>query len=88
MTKLGINRTINKEAEELIIRKDLKNTPFQIISIVEENKHFAVMGKYRITENYDKVTKCENEVTKITWNRLIQIIMLLHEYNNNPTQKN
>lgn len=63
----------------MITRKDIKNSPFTIISLNETNEHFAVIGEYRITEKYNKASKAEGEVQKITWNRIIQITMILIE---------
>jgi len=68
--------TANKE---LIQRKEVKNTPFTIISKTDTNEHFAVMGDYRITEVYDSQNKVEKEVKKITWNRIIQVMMIVNE---------
>ena len=64
---------------ELIKRKEVKNTPFTIISKTDTNEHFAVMGDYRITEVYDSQNKVEKEVKKITWNRIVQVMMILNE---------
>ena len=55
--------------------KQIKNTPFTIVS--EDEKVFAVMGRYRLTENYNNAEECEKAVTEITWNRLIQVISIM-----------
>ena len=72
-----------QKGSELISRKEVKDTPFTIISLNDKSQHFATLGEYRITEIYDKVNKAEEEVVKITWNRLIQVIMILQEKNKN-----
>lgn len=69
----------NGEATELLSRKEIKDTPFQVVSIAEENKHFAILGEYRITEKYDTAKEAEKEVVKMTWNRIIQVMMILQE---------
>lgn len=75
--------TLSKEQKELLNTTDkqnlnfkqIKNTPFTIVS--EDEKVFAVMGKYRLTENYNSAEECEKAVTEITWNRLIQVISIM-----------
>ena len=66
---------------ELVKRKKLKDTPFEVISVEKDGKyeHFGVLGEYRVTEVYDKASKVESEVIKITWNRIIQVSMILIE---------
>lgn len=75
------SKTVDKQESnsELITRSEVKNTPFQIISINENKEHFAVLGEYRVTEKYATKTVAEDEVKKITWNRLIQVIMIMNE---------
>jgi len=71
---------INSESlkgEEMIKRKNIKDSPFEIITIDKES--FGVMGEYRITEKYKTVTKVKEELEKITWNRIVQVIMILNE---------
>lgn len=65
----------NTTDKEHLNFKQIENTPFTIIS--EEEKVFAVMGKYRLTENYNSAEECEKAVTEITWNRLIQVISIM-----------
>lgn len=75
---LGVKRVNNKGSNSEIIRRiDVKDTPFEII--VQEGKAFGVMGKYRITEAYEKESTVHEELKKVTWNRIVQIIMLLWE---------
>lgn len=63
------NTTDNKE---LITYKDVENTPFTIIK--NENGHMGVIGEFRLTEYYKTEKECIEEVTKINWNRLIQVM--------------
>jgi hypothetical protein len=65
-----------KSGEELIKRKDIKDSPFEIITINGES--FGAMGQYRITEK-GKFKDIEKELSKITWNRIVQVVMLLDE---------
>ena len=66
---------LNSNSEELIQRIDIKDTPFQII--VTERGAWGIMGKYRLTEILETPEKVEEVLTKLTWNRIIQVMMLL-----------
>lgn len=78
MKKVDNNESNSKE--ELVKRKEVENTPFTIITT--NGKSFGAMGKYRITEPYDKEEEVEKELKKITWNRLIQVVILLIDSKN------
>lgn len=62
---------------ELIKREDVAESPFTVITTEEGS--FGVMGQYRITEPHKNKGKVIKELKKITWNRIIQVIMLLNE---------
>ncbi len=66
--------------EELVKRKDIKETPFQVITT--EGVSFGAMGEYRVTEKCETVKEVEKELKKITWNRIIQVMMILEEVKN------
>lgn len=80
----------HKKGEELITRTDIKDSPFMVVSIPEKNHHFGVLGKFRITEFYDDKQLCVNELSKVTWNRIVQVFSLLmdtyHENENKTTK--
>ncbi len=63
--------------KELVERENLKDTPFEIITI--DNESFGTMGEYRITEKNKSKEEIKKELGKITWNRIIQIVMILEE---------
>jgi hypothetical protein len=63
--------------EEIIKKTEVKDSPFNIIEV--DGEFFGSMGQYRVTETYDSHQKCKKELEKITWNRLIQVIMILGE---------
>lgn len=73
-----------KEGSELIKRTDVKNSPFVIISA--DGNHFAALGNYRLTELYTSFEECKNDIQKITWNRIIQIITLTNDILNNKNK--
>jgi hypothetical protein len=67
-------------SEELIKRESINDSPFEIITIKEES--FGAMGEYRITETYKTIAEVKKELKKITWNRIIQVVMILEEVKN------
>lgn len=75
-------------SNEIIQRHEIENCPFSILAT--EGKVFGVMGKYRITEPLSypvgnekkrdlKIKALEKEVSQITWNRIVQVIIILLE---------
>lgn len=71
-------KTIDKQDSnyELITRTDVEDSPFVIIG--KDNEYFGVMGKYRITEPEETKEEVLKKLQKITWNRIIQVIMILN----------
>jgi DNA-binding HxlR family transcriptional regulator len=63
--------------KELIKREEIPNSPFHVITIKGES--FGVMGDYRLTEKGESAEEIKKELSKITWNRIVQVIMLLEE---------
>jgi len=68
---------LNSDKEELIKRTYVIDSPFVIITT--DGKSFGTLNKYRITELYDTVEEVNEELGKITWNRLIQVMMIVNE---------
>lgn len=62
---------------ELIKREGIENSPFTIITI--DGKSFGSMGQYRITETKDTVKEIKDELEKITWDRIVQVVLILNE---------
>lgn len=65
-------------------RHEVKNAPFEIIEmeIEKKQKFFGTLGESRLTEPYDTLEKCKKELTKMTWNRIAQVIMVtIDSYN-------
>ena len=63
--------------EELIKRVQIKDSPFEVIT--QDGYSFGVMGNYRLTEKSNDAKEAAKELKKITWNRVIQIVMILDE---------
>lgn len=60
--------------QELVSRTEVADSPFTIIGT--EGKYFAVMGAYKVTEQYDT----EEEVLEklgFSWDRVTQIFAIM-----------
>jgi hypothetical protein len=76
----NVNGTDKKNSsEELIKREDIKDTPFQVIEIKDRKECFGVMGEYRVTQKYETTAEVKKDLKKMTWNRIVQVIMILGE---------
>jgi hypothetical protein len=74
----NVEELTNKDSgSELVSRNPIEGTPFTIISL--ENKHFGIMGEYRVTEEMKSKGEVEDELKCITWNRIIQVMMILED---------
>ena len=63
--------------EQLVERWPIEETPFTVIRV--EKKYFGVMGEYRVTEEKGNRGEVEDELRRITWNRMIQVMMIMDE---------
>ena len=66
--------------EELIKRLNIKDSPFEVIT--KDGESFGVMGNYRLTEPGKNAETIKQELENITWNRVIQVVMILDEIKN------
>ena len=78
--QVNAEEVVSKDSSETIKREDVKDSPFTIITI--EGKSFGTMGEYRLTEE-GNIKEIRKQLKTITWNRVIQVIMLLDEMKNN-----
>lgn len=69
----NVGKTSN--ADYLIEYKAIPNTPFTIVTT--ENGVMGVMGNNQITERRETVEEVEAELKEITWDRIMQVIMIL-----------
>lgn len=72
-TQLNVSQT---DKQNYRFNEMIKGTPFTIIK-EEEGDFFGVMGKFQITEHYENYEDLKEELQKITWDRLIQVIAIL-----------
>lgn len=63
---------------ELIERHHIEDSPFMVITNNEDGLSYGIMGKYRMTELFSSKEECIEEMSKITWNRIIQVIICLN----------
>tara|TARA_B110000977_G_scaffold197660_1_gene280764 strand:+ start:2276 stop:2566 length:291 start_codon:yes stop_codon:yes gene_type:complete len=78
--QVNAEEVVSKDSSETIKREDVKDSPFTIITI--EGKSFGTMGEYRLTEE-GNIKDIKKQLKTITWNRIIQVVMLLDEMKNN-----
>lgn len=82
LTKEPMSKNVKKadkqESSTMIERYPIEGTPFTVITL-ENNVNFGVMGEYRVTEEMKSRGEVEDELKCITWNRIIQVMMVLEE---------
>ncbi len=64
-----------QENTELVKKVEMEDTPFTIVEL--EGRFFGTMGNYRLTEQFDSFEECEEVMKEFSWNRVIQVMMLL-----------
>jgi hypothetical protein len=77
-TNMDAKEVNNSKSSELVERWQIPNSPFTVITI-EGEKHFGVMGEYRVTEEMESRGAVEDELKCISWNRIIQVMMILDQ---------
>ena len=70
-------KKVSSKKKQLIKKVEIKNSPFHVVTV--DGQSFGVMGQYRVTENSDSVRQIKEELESITWNRIIQVVLLLDE---------
>jgi hypothetical protein len=72
-----VNKDSGTSENQTIKRVEIPDSPFHVITI--DGESFGVMGDYRLTEKSASETEVRKELSKITWNRIVQVVMLLEE---------
>ena len=72
-----VNSKDSGDGNQTIERTEIKDSPFHVITI--EGESFGVMGDYRLTEKAGNKKDVIKQLETITWNRVIQVVMLLDE---------
>lgn len=68
---------VKEKKKELIKRYDVDGSPFVIIKV--EGKYFGSMGNFRITEPAKSKKEIEEVLRDMSWNRIVQIMLILIE---------
>ena len=68
------SNTTDKQ-NSLIDIQVLKDTPFGTVTI--EGRSFGVIGQNRITEEYEDVKKLKEDLKKINWNKIVNVIWIV-----------
>lgn len=83
---MEINKTESKELKKII---DIENTPIKIVG--NENEYFAVLGKWRLTEEVYKTSEeLEEKIKRTDWQLIMNVIGVMIEdfFNNLNTEEN
>ena len=59
-------------------RHEVEESPFTVVGN-DENGWVGTMGKYRITEQFDSKEEAIKDVEVITWNRIVQVLILVNQ---------
>ncbi len=74
-----MNKVIDEEAmeknTEMCKREDVPNSPFVVVTVEEGS--FGTLGKWRITEIKQNSAEVFDELSTLSWNRIIQVMTLL-----------
>lgn len=65
---------------ELIQRNPVKDTPFEVVSInigTDEEAHFGVLGKYRITENSPLREEILKVLQQFSWDIVLKLLGII-----------
>lgn len=76
-SRMNVKDPKKNSNSELIKRDGITDSPFEVIT--QNGVSFGTMGQYRLTEPTTDKRKLKRELEKITWNRFIQVIMILDE---------
>ncbi len=66
-----------EKGEELLTKVQIKDSPFVVVE--EKGKFYGLVGKYRLTEECDTREKAIEETTKMTWDNLIKVMIVIQD---------
>ena len=72
-----LNTTDNRDFSNSYEFENIENSPFTIVK--HENEYYGVIGNHRLTESYENKEELKEELLKITWDRLLQVIWAVNE---------
>lgn len=65
---------------------EVKGTPMVVMR--QENEYWGCIGKYRLTERMDSKQGVIDEITEMSWNNIIKMIMIVGDMNININELN
>lgn len=69
----------NENPEEIFTKEQIKDTPFLVIYNPDKKLAFGVFGQYRITKDFENPEEVKNELTNMTWDKIITVMALVYE---------
>ena len=60
--------------------ESIENTPFSTVS--QTGEHFGAIGKHKITESFKTIEELKEELTKMSWDRIVQVVWAITEIYN------
>ena len=69
----------NENPEEIFTKEQIKDTPFLVIYNPDKKLAFGVFGQYRITKDFENPEEVKNELTNMTWDKIITVMSLVYE---------
>jgi hypothetical protein len=73
----SLNTTDNRDFSNSYEFENIEKSPFTIVK--HENVYYGVIGNHRLTESYENKEELKEELVKITWDRLLQVIWAVNE---------
>lgn len=68
---------LNTTDKQQLTYEHIENTPFTLLE--EDGVWCGLIGNKRITNFYNDKNQCLEETTKISWNRIIQVVLTIIE---------
>ena len=78
----------NENPTEIFSKIPIENTPFLIIYNEEQKIAFGVFGKYKITKDFENPEDVKNELTNMTWDKIITVMSLVYDMLESQNQPN
>ena len=66
-----------EKGSETLKKEAIPNTPFVVIE--ENGKFYGLIGKYRLTEECETRREAVTETTKMTWDNLIKMMIVIQD---------
>ncbi len=74
-----VNEVVDEVVDEvntvMVKREEVPNSPFVVVTVEEGS--FGTLGKWRITELCETSKEVFDDLSVISWNRVIQVVQLI-----------